>query len=490
MQAMERAKKFFLSNIVDSAETEIDSGEKKAAASIYKKSVHVYSHLDTDGLTSATILAQLLQRASIGFQITILRQLEASYIAEIAQEIKQFNRFIIFSDFGTGQLDLLTQQLPSDCFLILDHHKPEFPDIPHAVNHINPYYYDIRGEDEISAAGVVYLFAKTFSPKNIDLSHLAIIGAMGDMQNNGNQRTFHSINKIILQEAIDSGKISTELNVAISRSSPIDRSLCNTLSEKIPGISGELNHVQEFLRRQHIPFMDDLGGARTLQDLSEMEIRKLNSGLIQYAIMECGWSSEKAKKNYTTFYLLKDYNQNHNSVSNGREMSRLLNSCGRSGHPSLGIALLLGDREALTEALKILRDFKLKIRNAVQNAKVNIRELEHIYTVYESSVDERIIGTICSILIHSELEPSKPLFAFSDSDNHQLKISARADSSLVKKGLDLGLILREICKNMEISEPGGGHPPAAGAKIPANRLKTFIDHANEMVKEQLTGKKA
>ena len=203
MQAMEKAKKFFLSQIMETTDSEIKSEEKKKADSIYKKSVHVYSHLDTDGLTSAAILTKLLQRASIGFHLTILRQLEASYITEIAQEIKQFNRFIIFSDFGTGQLDLLTAQLPSDHFLILDHHKPEFPDIPHAINHINPYYYGIRGEDEISAAGVVYLFAKTFSPKNLDLSHLAIIGAMGDMQNSGSQRTFHGVNAIILKDAID-----------------------------------------------------------------------------------------------------------------------------------------------------------------------------------------------------------------------------------------------------------------------------------------------
>ncbi|MCK5345179.1 MAG: DHH family phosphoesterase, partial [Candidatus Heimdallarchaeota archaeon] len=358
--------------------------------------------------------------------------------------------------------------------------------IPHAINHINPYYYDIRGEDEISAAGVVYLFAKTFAPKNVDSSHLAIIGALGDMQNSGKQRTFHGVNAIILQEAIGIGKISTELNVAISRSSPIDVSLCNTLSEKIPGISGELNHVQEFLRRVQIPFMDDLGTPRTLENLSTMEIRALNSALIRFAIVECGWKSERAKKNYTTFYLLKEFDQN-NKVSNGREMSRLLNSCGRMGHPSLGIALLLGDKQALAEALILLKDFKHSIRKAVQSAKPNIRELDHIYTVYESSVDERIIGTICSILLHSELSPTKPLFAFSDSDNHQLKISARADSSLVAKGLDLGQVLRQICTEMGISEPGGGHPPAAGAKIPANRLKTFIDRANELVKEQLAG---
>ncbi len=56
------------------------------------------------------ILTRTLQRAKIGFQITILRQLENDYIIEIQKEIAAFNHFIIFSDFGTGQLDLLLEK--------------------------------------------------------------------------------------------------------------------------------------------------------------------------------------------------------------------------------------------------------------------------------------------------------------------------------------------------------------------------------------------
>lgn len=47
-----------------------------------------------------------------------------------------------------------------------------------------------------------------------------------------------------------------------------------------------------------------------------------------------------------------------------------------------------------------------------------------------------------------------------------MKVSARADKNLIEQGIDLGIIMRKACQKIGIEDPAGGHPPAAGAKIP------------------------
>ncbi|MHA1775458.1 MAG: DHH family phosphoesterase [Promethearchaeota archaeon] len=458
--------------------------EKDFTPQVFKKGVHIYSHLDADGLCSAAILARLLERLNIGYQISILRQLELKYIQEIAQEKKQFNRFIIFSDFGSGQIDQIQKFFDNDDYLILDHHKPEFDTKIPSINHVNPYYYQILGEDEISGAGVCYLFAKTIDPINIDLSFIAIIGAIGDMQNNGEKGTFHGVNQIILEDAKSTNSITDEYNLAISRTKNLPYAVAYTLPILLPNLSEDLSHAEEFLKRNQIRSTDDLGNPRTFLDLSDLERKNLLKALITYALVECSLDSDKSKQLLQTIYLLNNIDPKF-EISDAREMSSLLNACGRSGHASLGIAALMGDEESLEKAIESTKNYKHEIFQAVNRARENIREYEYILTVYEQSISETMIGTICSILVHSGNIEDKPLIAFADSDLHSLKVSARADKNLIEKGLDLGIVMRKACQQIGIEDPAGGHPPAAGAKIPANKLKDFIQVVNELTGMQL-----
>jgi len=464
LKAIDERKDFFLKSI--------NYNEKKSETSKiladFKKSVHIYSHLDSDGLSSAAILAYSLRRADISYQLSVLPQLETKYIEEIKQEIISYNRFIIFSDFGTGQLEFLKNELGSKNYLILDHHQPENLKEKPDIFHVNPYYYEISGESEISAAGVCYLFAKTLDPKNIDLSSLAIIGALGDMQNIGGK--FVGANKSILDDAIKSGKISVERDLAIWRHQPLSKALAYSLPEKLPTISGDEEKAMLFLNSLQIKMVDEWNEKRTLLKLSTNEKKTLVKALISEG------GSGKLMTNYFNL-------SNFDPISDAKEMSKLLNACGRLGFPSLGISSLMGDKNALKKAIEKNKIFKREISLAVRLAEANIRNYNNINTFYHNEINEKVIGTICSILVHSKEDLKlKPLIAFADSDDHSLKVSARADRKLVKRGLNLGKILRDVCKKMEIANPAGGHPPAAGAKIPSMNLKTFIEEVDKAAK--------
>ena len=493
VDAMQKAKEFLFTQIKkgssknheeNSPINQKEASIQKFDSSRFKKNIHVYSHLDADGLSAAAIMAKMFTREKIGYQITILTQLETKNITTIADEISKYNRFIVFTDFGSGQYEILKEKLLMEDFLILDHHKPEKLQETPLVNHINPYFHNIRGEDEVSGAGICYLFSKVVNAENRDLASLAIIGAIGDMQNHNDKNEFIGLNKIFLQEAIEDNKITLEKNIAISRTRPLIQALAYSLPVKIDGFSSNYEEVNHFLKKINIQSANELNHPRMLIDLSEMEKKTLTNALIQFAVVEKGISTEKIKKIVTTFYILSDMDPSI-SVSDAREMSSLLNACGRRGKQGIGIAALLGDKKALKEALDESVIYKKELSRAIQSAKKQIREYDHIRTVYDNSIDEKIIGTICSILIHSDLDHDKPLIAFADSNNRMLKVSARANRELLKRGLDLGVVLRKTCQELNIQNPAGGHPPAAGAKIKTTHLKDFIEKVDQFVKDQI-----
>ena len=83
------------------------------------KPVRIISHHDTDGITSAAILAKTFKRLDKEFSIRIVKNLEKEIID---QELKrQEKEIIIFSDLGSGSLDYL-KDIKQPLF-ILDHHE-------------------------------------------------------------------------------------------------------------------------------------------------------------------------------------------------------------------------------------------------------------------------------------------------------------------------------------------------------------------------------
>jgi len=155
--------------------------------------------------------------------------------------------------------------------------------------------------------------------------------------------------------------------------------------------------------------------------------------------------------------------------------------------PSLGIAICMGDRSlAFEEATKILEEYRRLITKhlgwLIENER--IKELDHIYVVQgENDVEEKIIGTIASIL-STNMQTDKPIIAYAIVPEEEIvKVSARTIDSLVKKGLDLSEIMREAAEKCE--GRGGGHKIAAGAQIPIKQIENFIKIVDRLVAKQL-----
>jgi len=164
----------------------------KCAEEIRKhRSVQVVSHIDADGLTSAGIICTALERENIEYTARFVKQLDEKALDIIANENPEF---VIFTDLGSGMCEHIKSRGINA--VVSDHHQPQGT----LELHLNPHLFGANGSYELSGSGTTYLLASALG-KNIDLSPLAIVGAVGDMQHL-KMGQLVGINREILEEGV------------------------------------------------------------------------------------------------------------------------------------------------------------------------------------------------------------------------------------------------------------------------------------------------
>jgi len=471
--------------------------------------IHIYTHLDADGLSSGAILGKSFLRENFPFQITTLRQLEKEEIVKISEKVKKSNNFIIFSDFGSGQYLELEKQLmeskKSNSFLILDHHLPQ--KVPEKgdftlINkvftrtnrwHINPYFFGIDGSEEISGAGLCYYFAKCLNKRNVDLAPVAIVGAIGDIQNKGPNKTFQGLNKLILEDAKNHNLIEVINDLNFSSLKPINEAIAYSNDIKLPGLTSDVNKTLIFLQTLGILLENSDGTIKNLSELNQEDKQKISSAIIEYASVKLGIVPNMIiKKLIINRYLLRNEVKG-SGLNDASEFSNLLNACGRNNNSSLGIAIAMGDRKnSYQKSQVILKNYKKTLFTSLSWIYENnkIQQKEYIqYFFGEDMIPENIIGTVSSMLIfdkNKEIDKSKPIFGLAKrKDEEVYKVSGRAHEKIVEKGINLSKAIREACELSGLDVLGGGHPPAAGTKIPIEKVDLFLESCNSIIQQQM-----
>jgi len=461
----------------------------KAASLILKyaeeeETIHVVSHFDADGLAAAGIIGTSLARLGGKIRIQIEKWIDEDIVDEVAAEKPPLT---IFTDLGGGYLNLISERLSNHRVVILDHHQPVGEASPN-FTHVNPHLHGIDGSRDLSGAGVAYSVAKALSGTNIDLACLATVGALGDLQDKYTQRKLGGVNEMVVEDAVNAGylKLETDLLFFGRETRPIHKALACTTNPFISGISGEEDKSLAFLASLGItPKREDKW--RALRDLSEEEKKKLFSALADYLASK-GFPSNVALGLIGSVYTLT-HEEPWTPLKDAREFAVLLNATGRMDKPSLGVAICMGDRGvALEQANTVLEEYRRTITKYLGwlNEKPGrIEELSGIYVVRgEDFIDERVIGTVSSILSTSLPKPEKPIIAYSTVSKEDLaKVSARALDLLISRGLNLGEILR-VAAEKHLGR-GGGHDIAAGAQVPIQHVESFIKLVDELVKKQL-----
>ncbi len=469
----------FLASAAQAAKAIVETVEKDGF-------IHVFSHLDADGVAAAAVIGKALFRLDARFRLRVTQWIDAKIIGEIVADKPQL---VILTDFGSGYLDLLDEKIPDFKVLILDHHQVNGDVDNENFVQVNPHLHGIDGATEVSGSGVAYFVAKAVSAENVDLAPIALVGALGDLQDKNAQRQLCGLNPLIVEDAVAAKLVVVEKDLTFfgRETRAIHRALAATTNPFIPGLSGEEDKSLAFVASLDIKLKEGERW-RALRDLTEDEKKRLCSALADHLISR-GLHTEVSSLIGNVYVLANE--AAWTPLRDAREFAVLLNSTGRMDRPSLGIAICMGDRgAALEEANRVLEDYRKSISGYlgwVGEKPERMREFEHVYVIYgETFIDEKIIGTISSILVSGLANPEKPLIAFANIvKENAAKFSARTTDVALGRGVNLGEVMHAASE--KYGGKGGGHNVAAGAQVPIDQVENFIDTVNELVGKQLRG---
>jgi single-stranded-DNA-specific exonuclease len=440
--------------------------------------IRLVTHNDADGLSSGGILAIVALRNKAHFKISSEKKLDDKLIERLKEEK---SGLIIFSDFGSGYLDLIGGSLKRD-IIVLDHHLSIEYEADNIV-HINPMLHGLDGAREIAASGISYLLAKSLDPKNNDLACLGLLGALGDQQDKGERKSLISLNKMIEADAEENHLLDKHVGLIFYgyETRPLAKAIAYTTLPYIPGLSGKEGNCVAFLKEIGVEILDG-DRLRALTDLTDEEKTRLFSSLSNHMV-SCGCDSESIHQLIGTIYTFK-LEDPGTSLRSGREYGSLLNACGRMGKQGLGLSVVMGDRgEAMLEAQETLDEYRRTIGQALDWVQMNdkVEEMENIYVIRaEDKINDAVIGVVSGILLSQGiLKEKKPIVATAYTEDDQLKISARGIEELVQKGLHMGIVMQEAAEQVEGG--GGGHDIAAGAYIPVVKETAFLAEVNRLV---------
>ncbi|SMO55790.1 single-stranded-DNA-specific exonuclease RecJ [Halorubrum cibi] len=442
------------------------------------------SHIDADGLTSAAVASAALARAGIDHEVVFEKQLDAESIAGIAA--REFE-VVLFTDFGSGQLDVIADHETRGDFVpvIADHHQPADPD---TTFHLNPLLEGIDGASELSGAGASYVLARALEGPdgdNRDLAALAVVGAVGDMQNGGGGLV--GANEAIVADGVDAGVLEerTDLDLYGRQTRPLPKLLEYASDVRIPGISNDEAGAIGFLRDLDVDARRD-GEWRRWVDLDDAERQTLVSALIRRAVAS-GVPADRIETLVGTSYTLLD-EESGTELRDVSEFSTLLNATARYERADVGLAVCLGDRDvALAEARRLLRNHRRNLSEGLQWVKSEgVTHEEHLQWFDAGSrIRETIVGIVAGMAAGSSaVDRSKPVIAFAEKSDTELKVSSRGTGRLVRRGLDLSAVMREASRS--VGGDGGGHDVAAGATVPIDERDAFLAAAEELIGDQLS----
>ena len=165
-------------------------------------------------------------------------------------------------------------------------------------------------------------------------------------------------------------------------------------------------------------------------------------------------------------------------LRDGREFSSMLNSCGRIGRSGVGMAVCMGDRDAiLREAGEVLAGYRRMIRehmNILANERWRTSEGKTCVMVNgEGLVPEMMTGTISSLIAGAPKNSGKIIILRTKAEENTIKFSSRKAPGC-RSGINLSKAMRAGAERF--GGIGGGHDGAAGAKITKDKLDEFLNY--------------
>lgn len=487
-----------LDPLISSVPREMWSSAREAAAQLKScGEVRVASHIDADGVAAAAIASSALARAGVKCEVEFFKKLDQTAIDSLRAKRSDA---LWFTDLGSGSLS----KIEGSRAVVSDHHVPEpapsnakrggqalLSDFSSVV-HVNPHLHGISGANDLSGAGSTFLVAAAMDPRNVDLANLAVLGAVGDLQDQKTRR-LEGLNRVVLGVAESEGLVEAVRDIRYfgRETRPVHKMLEFSSDPFLPRITGNEEGALGFLLELGIELKEgDLW--RTWADLTDPEKSTIVTALEDYLSSMRRRQETIDRLSGEVYFFPKEARRT--PVRDAKEFATLLNACGRHGRAELGLRICSGDRgDALAEGMALLRDHRSALSRALTWAKgsgiVRMKNIQFFDAGDE--IEDTIVGTVAGMLLGGEgADRTAPMVAFAESteyaDAPKVKASARGTQELVARGMDLSAAMRSSAE--KVGGVGGGHNIAAGATIPSDKRDEFLSLLDEAVGSQLTSR--
>ncbi len=414
----------------------------------------IIAHYDGDGTSAGIILARALLKLSKRFHLGYIKNLGADSFRDRIQEEKDLPTIIV--DAGSDQLRFVPDVQD---IIVLDHHFYQ-KSSSKALN-INARDYDIDGTREACGSTMAYLMALTLDDHNSDLFPFFLAGVIADKQDMGGLRGLNGK----LEEAYGS-KYQKVHSLNLEGENLLD-ALSYSTDPFFNNISGNSENSKKLLRETGIEI------SKPPLDLTEDEKRILARKL-SFSMVSQGVSSEALKYLESDVYRFPTYG------FSSKEISSIIDGNAKIDKNSVAVQYFLGDRRVKKECMDNWKIFKSKL---IDYSYRSLKEMfQETNLRYFYAPESEMAGAISGLLMLYLLPQDKPVIGFSVSDG-TAKVSGRGTRKQVEKGLNLSVVLKNAAQS--VGGEGGGHDIAAGASIPSEKVKQFLEVANSIVREQL-----
>jgi RecJ-like exonuclease len=434
------------------------------------KTIRVIGHLDADGICASAIMINALIKLNRKYALTTLPTITEEILSDVVEDNEEH---IIFVDLGSGNIDTVGKVLSNKKIFVLDHHQLHSTTNYENITQMNPHMYNIDGSNEISGSGVVFMFTQYLTDnKNTEMSRIAIVGAIGDIQERDG---FKKLNNDILDIAIKNNLIEVRKGLKFFgvQTKPIYKLLQYSSDIIIPGVTGSESGSIHFLQSIGID-PKTKNGWKKIADLTEDEKKRLIATIIMKRVVKSGSSSSDV---FTNSYLLIG-ELDDVPFRDAKEFATLLNSCGRLNKASIGIGACLNDKKMKEMAMQNLTDYRKELVNALNWYKDNantdrvIKKKNCIIINAEDEVIPTIIGTLGSILSKSQdIPPNTFILSLARNHDDTTKISLRITGN--PDGINLKEVIESIIQKINHGS-SGGHSFAAGAVIDTDKEEEFL----------------
>jgi RecJ-like exonuclease len=446
--------------------------------------ISVITHLDADGITSGSIMATALARMGARCSVRTVSDMNPGVIERMKAEARDF---YVITDLGGGMAAQFRKAL-GDRWVVIDHHQipEEEMTTDDAGQVMNAWKFGIDGGTEVPAGGMAYMVASALDRKNRDLSCIAVVSAVGDRQDQGDKKSFLGVNKEILETAKSMGLVNVDLDIMLTgrETRPLHEALAFTSFPFIDGLTWNRDNCYNALKNANIKLKDNGNRWRVPAEFSQEEKSSILEAIAKFVVTSSKTSASVIDDLIGNVYTLAAEDK-RSQLRDAREFATLLNACGRIGRSGVGVAICMGDRNAMLSAgEEINGEYRTTLRNYIStifNEKWRVSDDGKVALVNgDGLVAEDMLGAVSSLLAGSQNLAGRLVFVRSLAGD-TYKFSSRKGLGSASKA-NLGLIMRHCAES--VKGTGGGHAAAAGCRIPSSALDDFIAYLRSAINDE------